>query len=60
MRTQENRRKQVEVMAEHALAKRVYATKLMSEAEEELIEARLLLDDIEREEKEHGTVRRYR
>ena len=43
-------RKRAEVMIDRAIAKRVYAQKLWGEAEEELIEARLLLEDLEKEE----------
>ena len=37
-------------MIDKAMAKRVYAQKLWGEAEEELIEARLMLEDREKEE----------
>lgn len=50
MVTKRDDRKRAEVMIANAIAKRNYATKLWGEAEEELIEARMLLEDLEKEE----------
>lgn len=50
MTTKADLKRQYFVSVAAAMCKRNYAQKLMQEAEEELIEARLLLEDIEREE----------
>ena len=50
MRTKADLMKQYLASMENIFSKRAYAAKLMQEAEEELVEARLLLEDIERDE----------
>lgn len=50
MKTKADLLKQYLASMDAIRAKRTYAQKLMQEAEEELIEARLLLEDIERDE----------
>lgn len=49
MRTEADRRKQLQTMADAALHKRNSARKLLEEAEEELRQVRILLADYERE-----------
>ena len=43
--------KLAQTMADKAIAKRNYAMKLMDEAEEELIQARMLMQEVEDENK---------
>ena len=50
MKIEDDVRERAALMIDRAIAKRVYAQKLWGEAEEELIEARLLLEDLEKEE----------
>ena len=44
-----DKRKQIQTMREAALNKRSFARKLMEEAEEELVQARILEDDLAKE-----------
>ena len=50
MKTKADLLKQYLASVDSARAKRAYANKLLQEAEEEMTEARLLLEDIEKEE----------
>lgn len=49
MRTEADRRKQLQTMADAALHKRNSARKLLEDAEEELRQVRMLIVDFERE-----------
>lgn len=49
MRTAEDKKKQAQAEINAAVAKRIRANRLLQEAEEDLIEARLKMEDAERE-----------